>query len=145
MYLSMYIWGQKEKRASEDEMAGWHNRWNGHQLGQTPGDGEGQGGQVCCSPWGREESYATGRLNNNPKPGNWVIYGNVCTLWAHLQKYELKMVTSWLYAPFHQLRNYRFSVVSSSIMSALKTGTVLTSVPKIFTSTQQMYSKNVLR
>ena len=33
--------GQKERRASEDEMAGWRHRSNGHELGQTPGDGEG--------------------------------------------------------------------------------------------------------
>ena len=26
------------------------------KLGQTPGDSEGQGGLVCCSPWGCEES-----------------------------------------------------------------------------------------
>ena len=32
-----------EKRVSEDEMAGWHHRCNGHELGQTLGDGEGQG------------------------------------------------------------------------------------------------------
>ena len=25
--------GQKEKRASEDEMAGWHHPCNGHELG----------------------------------------------------------------------------------------------------------------
>ena len=24
-------------------MVGWHHRINGHELGQTPGDGEGQG------------------------------------------------------------------------------------------------------
>ena len=24
---------------------------NGHEFGQTLGDGEGQGGLVCCSPW----------------------------------------------------------------------------------------------
>ena len=24
---------------------------NGHGLGQTLGDGEGQGGLACCSPW----------------------------------------------------------------------------------------------
>ena len=41
-------WGQKEKRASEDEMAGWHHQCNGHELGQTSGDGEGQGGLACC-------------------------------------------------------------------------------------------------
>ena len=33
-------------------MAGWHHRLNGHELVQTLGDGEGQGGLTCCSPWG---------------------------------------------------------------------------------------------
>ena len=42
---------QEKNRTSEDEMAGWHHRCNGHELGQTLGDGEGQGGLVCCSPW----------------------------------------------------------------------------------------------
>ena len=31
-------WGQKEKRVSEDEMAGWFHQCNEHELGQTPGD-----------------------------------------------------------------------------------------------------------
>ena len=57
-------WGQK-KRASEDEMAGRHHQCNEHELGQTPGDGEGQGGLVCCSPRGHEESEMTEQLNNN--------------------------------------------------------------------------------
>ena len=45
-------------------------RWldgNEHELGQTPGDGEGQGGLVCCSPWGCKESDMIGQLNNNSK------------------------------------------------------------------------------
>ena len=29
---------------------------NGHELGQIPGDGEGQGSLACCSPSGHEES-----------------------------------------------------------------------------------------
>ena len=37
---------------SEDEMAGPHHGCNEHELGQIPGDGEGQGGLACCSPWG---------------------------------------------------------------------------------------------
>ena len=58
-------WGQKNrKRASEDEMAGWHHRCNGHELGQTS-DVEGQGGLACCSPWGCKELDMTGQLNNN--------------------------------------------------------------------------------
>ena len=56
---------KKEKRVSEDEMAGQHHRCNEHELGQTLGEGEGQGGLVCSSPWGRKESDVTGRLNNN--------------------------------------------------------------------------------
>ena len=52
-------WRQKEKRASEDEMAGWHHWFNEYELGQTLGDGEGQGGLACCSPWGRKESDTT--------------------------------------------------------------------------------------
>ena len=51
---------EKQKRASEDEMAGWHHRCNGHEFGQTLGDGEGQGGLVCCSPWVCKESDMTG-------------------------------------------------------------------------------------
>ena len=44
---------------TEDEMVGWHYRFNGHEFELTPGDGEGQGGLVCCSPWGRKESDNT--------------------------------------------------------------------------------------
>jgi len=43
---------QKEKVATEDEMVGWHHWVNGHEFEQTLGDGEGQGGLACCSPWG---------------------------------------------------------------------------------------------
>ena len=32
-------------------MVGPHHQGNEHELGQTPGDGEGQGGLACCSPW----------------------------------------------------------------------------------------------
>ena len=58
-------WGQKEKRVSEDKIARWCHQCNGHELGQIQGDGEGQGGLVCCSPWGLKESDMTGWLNNN--------------------------------------------------------------------------------
>jgi len=39
-------------------------------FGQTPGDGEGQGGLVHCSPWGHKESNMTGLLNSNPHTCN---------------------------------------------------------------------------
>ena len=48
-------------------MAIRHHGCNGHELGQTLGDGEGQGSLVCCSPRGRKELEKTGQLNNNKK------------------------------------------------------------------------------
>ena len=50
---------------TEDEMVGWHHQLNGHEYEQTLGDGEGQGSQACCSPWGHKESDTTQQLNNN--------------------------------------------------------------------------------
>ena len=50
---------------TEDEMVGWHNRLNGHEVEQTPGVGEGQGSLAFCSPWGHKESDTTEQLNNN--------------------------------------------------------------------------------
>ena len=32
-------WGQEEKGTTEDEMAGWHHWFNGHEFEQTLGDG----------------------------------------------------------------------------------------------------------
>ena len=48
-------------------MVVWHHQFNGHELGQTLGDGEGQGSLACYSPWGHKQSDTTCRLNNNSK------------------------------------------------------------------------------
>ena len=48
---------------TEDETVGWHHQLNGHGSGWTPGNGDGQGGLVCCGSWGRKESDTTERLN----------------------------------------------------------------------------------
>ena len=55
----------KEKKVAEDEMVGWHHQFNRNELGQTPGDGEGQGGLKCCSPWGCKESDTTYQQNHH--------------------------------------------------------------------------------
>ena len=34
-------------------MVGWHHQFSGHELGQTPGDGEGQGSLACYIPCDR--------------------------------------------------------------------------------------------
>ena len=56
-------WGQEEKGMTEDEMVGWHRWLDGHESEQTLGDGEGQGGLVCCSPWRLKELDMTEWLN----------------------------------------------------------------------------------
>ena len=56
-------WGQEEKGTTEDEMAGWHHRVNGHEFVWTPGVGVGQGGLVCCDSWGCKELDTTEQLN----------------------------------------------------------------------------------
>ena len=47
-------WGQEEKGTTDDEMAGWHHRLDGHELESALGAGDGQGGLACCSPWGHK-------------------------------------------------------------------------------------------
>ena len=44
-------WGQEEKGTTQDEMAGWHHRLDGHESEWTPGVGDGQGGLACCDSW----------------------------------------------------------------------------------------------
>ena len=50
-------------RRQEDEVVGWHHWLNGHEFEWTPGVGDGQGGLVWCSPWGRKELDMAERLN----------------------------------------------------------------------------------
>ena len=40
---------------TEDEMVGWHHRFDGHEFEQAPGIGDGQGSLACCSPWGHKQ------------------------------------------------------------------------------------------
>ena len=44
-------------------MDGWLNWPNGHEFEQALGVDDGQGGLVCCSPWGHKESDRTERLS----------------------------------------------------------------------------------
>ena len=56
-------WRQEEKGTTEDDMAGWHHRLNGHEFGWTSGVADGQGGLACCGSWGCKESDTTEQLN----------------------------------------------------------------------------------
>ena len=66
-------WGQEEKGTTEDEMAGWHHRLNGHEFEWTLRVGDGQGGLVCCNSWVCKESDTTEQLNWTDHP-KYIIY-----------------------------------------------------------------------
>ena len=42
-------WGQ-EKGTTEDEMAGWHHQFDGHEFEGIPGVSDGQAGLEWCDP-----------------------------------------------------------------------------------------------
>ena len=63
-------WRREEKGTTENEMVGWHHRHNRHEFGWALGVGDGQGGLVCYSPWGRKELDTTEWLEWN---WNWKL------------------------------------------------------------------------
>ena len=48
---------------TEDEVVGWHHRLDGHDFGQAPGVGDGQGSLVCCGSWGGKKLDSTEQGN----------------------------------------------------------------------------------
>ena len=70
---------RREKRMTENEMVGWHHRFNRHEFAQILGDSEGQGSLACCSPWGHKESDTTKWLNSNNKC---IVNAMFCVKWV---------------------------------------------------------------
>ena len=59
------LWRQEEKGTTEDEMVGGYHWLSGHEFEPAPGDSEGQGSLVCCSPRDLKELDVTEQLNKN--------------------------------------------------------------------------------
>ena len=93
-------WGQDEKGTTEDEMAGWHHRLDGHEFEWTLGIGDRQGGLVCCDSWGRKEPDTTERLNWT----KWLITLNISSY-----------VTCYLYIFLDEISIYVFCPFFSSV------------------------------
>ena len=72
-------WRQNEKRATEDEIVGWHHWLNGHEFEQTQGGGEGQGSLARCSSWGHEESDTI--RDWTTMTNSWFTMFQVCRKW----------------------------------------------------------------
>ena len=53
-------------------MVGWFHKLKGHEFEQAPGDGEGQGSLVCCSPWSHKKSQLSDWKTTN-HPGSTVV------------------------------------------------------------------------
>ena len=83
-------WRQEEKGMTEDDMVGWHHWLNGHEFGQAPGGGEGQGSPAFYSSWGRRESDTTEWMNNNK-----ILVGR--RLWRNpnLKRFLLHLKLRW--------------------------------------------------
>ena len=90
-------WGQEEKGTTEDEMAGWHHRLDGHESEWTPGVGDGQGGLACCDSWGHKESDTTEQLNWTCKAVQRLIDGEIYTVSGTAECYI------WLRAVFQHI------------------------------------------
>ena len=52
-------WGQKKRRAAENEMVRQHHQLSGYEFEQTLGDSGGQRSLEYYSPWGLKESDTT--------------------------------------------------------------------------------------
>ena len=86
-------WRQEEKEMTEDEMVGWYHWLNGSEFEQAPGDGEGQGSQACCNPWGCKESDTTEWLNNKMLALAcffWLTQMNSIQLYSNTDNCEIK-------------------------------------------------------
>ena len=60
-------------------MVGWNHCLSGYEFEQASGDGDGQGGLACCSPWDHKESDMTEQLNKNKI--YLVVLGLSCSMW----------------------------------------------------------------
>ena len=100
-------WG-REKGTTEDEMARWHHRLDGHEFEWTLGVGDEQGDLTCCDSWGCKELDITEWLN-------WTelipfLKGKEAKLsWLSLYLYETEFTCDWKFeARLYLMGNFKF-------------------------------------
>ena len=60
-------------------MVWWHYQFSGHEFKLIPGDSEGQGSLMCCSPWGRRVGHCLAAEQQQ----------NGFIFWVHIFKYVM--------------------------------------------------------
>ena len=83
-------WAQKAKRASEDEMAGWHHQCNGCEPEQTWGDGR------DTEPW---DAAVHGVAKSRTQMGNWTDTWNAYFEYESNCLLIIYYITMWLECP----------------------------------------------
>ena len=95
--------------------------YNGHELGQTPGDSRGQGGLARCSPWGHKELDTTERLNNSSlKPVGRKNSSDVGAHTAGLPCCTLPLGVTTQHISWERLKPPRQWFSKRSLMSSIK-------------------------
>ena len=61
-------WRQEEKGTTEGEMVGWHYQLDELEFEQALEAGDGQGGMVCCSPFGQSQTWLSNWTEPQIKP-----------------------------------------------------------------------------
>ena len=92
--------GQEEKGTTEDEIAGWHHRLDGHEFEWTPRVGDGQGGLACFDSGGCTKSDMTKRLNLIARIFMWTYYAHIHSqVYCGLKHYEYVILKHlWIWA-----------------------------------------------
>ena len=112
-------WGQEEKGVTEDEMVGWHHWFSGRELGQTPGDGEGQGDLACCSPWCCSQTWLS----------DWTTTTMQCNIKAfhhisHLTGVKIDSIVHWYYENVFSFFNFYLFLLGCAMSLLLHVGFV---------------------
>ena len=84
-------------------MVGLHHRCNGHELGQTLGDGEGQRGLAYCSPWDCSDNWGTEQYR-------------MCSQVFHSAEWHLKIMKNKLNSFIHSFIFLLILTVDESIV-----------------------------
>ena len=94
-----------KKKETEEKMpndsthiGGWYHQLNGHEPEQTPRNGGGQGGLVCCSPWGKQrvgDDWETEQQSSNRQNPSTVFEGMMVDSFLEERGVCRKCSSSW--------------------------------------------------